>query len=103
MYRPLAGQLRLLLCDTQRKEDKSLLRAVFPNLKIPAIERIHWSQCSADDIKFQPTPEGTNRYSRMPIEFSVYKNGLAVADLLLQPNTTIDVECSGQVFLATVL
>ena len=37
MYRPLAGQLRLLLCDTQRKTDNSLLASVYPALEVSAL------------------------------------------------------------------
>ena len=47
MYRALAGQLRLLLCDTQRKndnskKDNSLLAAIYPKLEASAFEAI-WS------------------------------------------------------------
>ena len=82
MYRSLAGQLRLLLCDTQRKKDNSLLPAAFPGLEIPALRAIVWSETQAAGQKFLPSPSGTTRVSQMPIDVSVYKNGLVVADLL---------------------
>lgn len=87
MYRPLAGQLRLLLCDRQNGADKSLLATACPELKISALDSINWSHDEALGIKMAPTVEGTNRIANMPIEIYVYENGLAIADLLLKENT----------------
>jgi hypothetical protein len=82
MYRPLAGQLRLLLCDTQRKADNSLIRRAYPNLKISAIAKIEWSAEESGGVRIQKTEAATNRIALMPFEVSSYENGLVIADLL---------------------
>jgi hypothetical protein len=91
MYRALAGQLRLLLCDTQRKVDRSLLAAVFPKLEVSAIEPISWSRDEAGGIRMAQTEAGTNRIAQMPLEISVYSNDLVVADLLLQADALVPI------------
>lgn len=83
MYRPLAGQLRLLLCDTQRKADNSLLAAIYPRLEVSAVAPIGWSREEAGGVRMIQTGAGTNRIGQMPLDISVFANGLAVADLLL--------------------
>lgn len=82
MYRALAGQLRLLLCDSHRGNDNSLLAAVYPKLEVSKFEPINWSSSEAGVISMSQ-PGGTNRIAQMPLEISLYSNGLAIADLLL--------------------
>lgn len=83
MYRALAGQLRLLLCDTQRKKDNSLIAALYPKLEVSTFEAINWSSSEAGAVRISQSADGTNRIAQMPLEISIYPNGLAVADLLL--------------------
>lgn len=91
MYRALAGQLRLLLCDTHRKVDNSLLAAVYPNLVVSGIEPVSWSRDEAGGMRMMPTAAGTNRIAQMPIEMVAYANGLVVADLLLQKESFVSI------------
>lgn len=83
MYRALAGQLRLMLCDTKRNQDNSLIRAVYPKLEVSALRTIDWSETEAGGLRVHQPIDGTTRLSQMPFEISIYSNGLAVADLLL--------------------
>lgn len=92
MYRPLAGQLRLLLCDKQRGVDNSLLTAVYPKLAVSSIEPIAWSRDEAGGVRMTRTDAGTNRIAQMPLEIAVYSNGLAVADILLTPDVLVPIK-----------
>lgn len=83
MYRALAGQLRLLLCDTRQRSDNSLLAAIYPKLEVSGFEPIEWSSSGAGVVAMSQPAGSTNRIAQMPLEISVYSNGLAVADLLL--------------------
>ena len=84
MYRPIAGQLRILLCDKP-----PLLSRVFPDLKLGALRLIEWlepSRVSLFDgtnaqlaVKHPPNQEF--RLARMPFLITTYSNGLQVADL----------------------
>ena len=97
MYRALAGQLRLLLCDTQRNKDNSLLAAVYPKLEVSAFSEITWSKNEAGSVRLLETAAGTNRIAQMPLEISVFPNGLAVADLELNNSNLLPIaEWSGQ-------
>lgn len=84
MYRALAGQLRLMLCDTQRKRDNSIITLAYPNLEVSALQGIDWSDSQAGELRLQQIAEGTTRMSQMPFEITIYVNGLAVADLILR-------------------
>lgn len=83
MYRALAGQLRLLLCDTRQKKDNSLLAATYPKLEVSGFETIKWSSSEAGVVRMTQSAAGTNQIAQMPLEISLYPTGLAVADLLL--------------------
>jgi hypothetical protein len=83
MYRPLAGQLRLLLCDTQRKKDNSLFAAVYPKLEVSPLQAIVWSSSEAGGIEMRQMDGGTNRIAQMPLEITVFANGLSIANLLI--------------------
>lgn len=86
MYRPLAGQLRILLCDRP-----PLLSRVFPDLAIGALRPIEWLEPDQaalfDDnparMGIQHPPGQEFRVARMPFLITSYKNGLQVADLEL--------------------
>ena len=82
MYRALAGQLRLMLCDIQKNRDNSLIRATYPKLEVSALRAIDWSDTEAGGLRLQQPVDGTTRVSQMPFEISIFQNGLAVADLL---------------------
>ena len=83
MYRALAGQLRLLLCDIHRGKDNSLLSAAFPNLRISALCAMDWSPESAGLLELRQGENGDMRIATMPFDISLFSNGLAVADLLM--------------------
>jgi hypothetical protein len=84
MYRPLAGQLRILLCDKP-----PLLSRVFPDLAIGALRPIEWLEPDQavlfDDnparLGIQHPPDQEFRLARMPFLITSYDNGLQVADL----------------------
>lgn len=90
MYRALAGQLRLMLCDTLRRTDNSLIRRAYPNLEVSAIAQMGWSPEGAGFVRMQGGA-GTNRIAQMPIEVSSYPDGLAVADVMLEKNRLIPI------------
>lgn len=91
MYRPLAGQLRLLLCDANRGADNSLLAAVYPRLEVSSIEPISWSRDEAGGIRMAQNEAGTNRIAQMPLQIDEYANGLVVADLLVQKDELLPI------------
>lgn len=81
MYRPLAGQLRILLCDKYRQKDNSLLANVFPELYINPLKQILWVNHKNSFIELtQPTIDKTE-IAEMSFEISLYFNGLVVADM----------------------
>ncbi len=88
MYRPLAGQLRILLCDRP-----PLLTRVFPTLAIGALRAIEWlepDQVTLFDnnparVGVQHPPDQELRLARMPFLITAYENGLQVADLQVAP------------------
>src|SRR5574341_73429 len=90
MYRPLAGQLRILLCDRP-----PLLTRVFPDLAISALRAIEWSepdQAALFDNNparpgIQHPPDQEFRLARMPFLITAYENGLQVADLEFVPGS----------------
>ncbi len=88
MYRPLAGQLRILLSDKQ-----PLLTRVFPTLKIGSVRKIEWSTLDETELfegsdtrlKVQH-PQGQEfKLATMPFHITKYSNGLQSADLVLEP------------------
>jgi hypothetical protein len=89
MYRPLAGQLRILLCD-----QTPLLSRVFPSLKIGTLRPIVWLDPPAATLMDGSNarlviehPAGQEyRLAGMPFLVTEYDNGLQVADLLFDPN-----------------
>lgn len=89
MYRALAVQLRLLLCDRRQRKDNSLLLAVYPKLEISALESINWSPTSSGYLHINQTRTGTNRVAQMPFEITQFVNGLAIANLQLSDSKLI--------------
>jgi len=83
MHRALASQLRILLCDTYRKKDNSLLVAVYPKLEVSGLKSIDWSSHESGYFEIRQPEGGKNRISQMPFEITQYANRLAVADLQL--------------------
>ena len=91
MYKPLAGQLRILLCDSNRRKDNSLLPRIYPALKISGLAPINWSTHRAGPIAMRQPDNGTARIAMMPFEIIRYRNGLVVANLLCNKNNLLDV------------
>lgn len=91
MYRALASQLRLLLCDTSRKKDNSLLVSVYPKLEVSGLESINWSKHSSGYLHISQTGAGTNRVAQMPFEITQFYTGLSTADLLLEKSKLIPI------------
>lgn len=91
MYRALAGQIRLLLCDTQRHRDISLLPAVYPRLEVSALEPMGWSATRAGGVQLIGPQDSTNRIAQMPIEVVQYANGLVIANLLLKQDALLPI------------
>ncbi|TFW23902.1 hypothetical protein E4L96_06395 [Massilia arenosa] len=96
MYRPLAGQLRLLLCDTQRMADNSLIRRAYPNLKVSAIAQIEWSAEKSGEVHLDKTEAAINRIAQMPFEISAYENGLVIADVLVDKERMLPIQEWGE-------
>ena len=92
MYGPLAGQLRILLCDTD-----PLLSRVFPGLALSPLRPVQWDDPSdAPLFDGDPTrlavghaPGQEYRLARMPFLITKYANGLQVADLQLDPGAQL--------------
>jgi hypothetical protein len=91
MYRALAGQLRIMLCDTQGKRENSLFALAFPNLEVNAIEPILWSKDEIGSVRMSQRADGTNRIAQMPIEITSFANGLVVADLIVSQSTLLPI------------
>jgi hypothetical protein len=91
MYKPLAGQLRILLCDSLRGKDNSLLPMVFPDLRIGSLTSIAWSDHRNGLLALHQPPNGNARIARMPYEITRYRNGLVVSDLLCDNNRVLDI------------
>lgn len=87
MYRALAGQLRILLCNVHGQ--KPLLSRVFPDLQLNCLKPIEWLIPSDLEIfpgsdarlAVDPSPGEEFRLARMPFLMTVYPNGLQIADL----------------------
>lgn len=91
MYKPLAGQLRILLCDSTKKKDNSLLPRVYPNIQLSGLASINWSNNKSSFTALYQAPNGTARIASMPYEITQYSNGLAVADLLYNEEEMLDI------------
>jgi len=91
MYRSLASQLRILLCDTRYKKDNSLLVAVYPKLEVSGLESINWSSQNSGCLSINQTEAGTNRVAQMPFEITQFHNGLSIADLQLEKSKLIPI------------
>lgn len=91
MCRPLAGQLRILLCDTQHKKDNSLFTLTYPKLEVSSMMPISWSDSGSAHVELRQSINGNSRIAQMPFEVTVYSNGLAVADLQLVSSTLIPI------------
>lgn len=91
MYRPLAGQLRILFCDSTKKRDNSLLPRVYPNIKLSALTSIDWSNNESSFVALHQPADGTARIASMPYEITQYSSGLAVADLLCNKDVMLDI------------
>lgn len=91
MYRPLAGQLRILLCDSSKKNDNSLLPRVYPNIQLSGLASIDWLNKECSFAALHQPADGAARIASMPYEITQYTNGLAVADLLCNKEVILDI------------
>lgn len=89
MYKPLAAQLRLIFCDSNRKQDNSLITRVYPNLVVSRIKSIEWdkkAEINQTNIEIISPSNGEIFVSTMPFDIMQYCNGLAVANLIPCPS-----------------
>lgn len=92
MYRALASQLRILLCDTRYKRDNSLLVAVYPELEVSGLESMNWSPQSSGYMHINQADAGTNRVAQMPFEITQFHNGLSIANLQLSESNLVAID-----------
>lgn len=90
MYRPLAGQLRILFCD----KPLSLIERVFPAIEVLPLNKIEWLapnelvpfRDKSDHRIMVHHPTGQEyQLAKMPFVITEYSNGLQTADLELDP------------------
>lgn len=93
MYRPLSAQIRLLLCDSNRKKDNSLITRMFENIRFsPIIDAIYLEQGEfgedqnwANNVRVVSNdPAVKFKVEAMPFEITQFANGLEIADLLIE-------------------
>lgn len=92
MYRPMAGQLRILFCDSRLGKDNSLISHVFGSFKLNRVRPIEWVFPSAlssraDDLRhlqLSVPPDWDVRIAKMPFVIREYGNGLQVADIEME-------------------
>jgi hypothetical protein len=82
MYKPLAGQLRILFCDSNRKKDNSLLPKVFPNIQLNALEDINWDENESSSVQIIQDSSNSSRIATMPFELMQYTNGLVIPNFI---------------------
>lgn len=70
LYKPMASQLRILLCDTHGKKDHSLIGRLFPQIKLLAFHEIQ---------SLHPPNSPLGMYSN-PFEITSRSNGVIVAE-----------------------
>lgn len=101
MFKPIAGQLRILYCDTHRGKDNSLLNYIYPDLKLVAFQNYEFKKEHEDlKIKIAAYDANGNEHTEhglmiKPACYSVTKksNGLQLADLdLSNPPTYLLLE-----------
>ncbi len=92
MYRALAGQLRILLCDTQRRRDNSLLIQAYPKLEVSALASIAWSERDSGMVELRQPDGGEARVAEMPFEITQFANGLSIANLILAEGSLVAID-----------
>ena len=98
MFKPIAGQLRILYCDTNRKKENSLLHHLYPELKLRAFRNNEYSE-SQDYIRIIAYDKDGNEISNaMKIKEACYgsiedKDGIAYPDVdLAEPPIHLSLE-----------
>jgi len=89
MFRPLAGQLRILFCDTIGRKDNSLLGRIFPKFSLGSIKPIKWlnpeNLSQESDIISSlliKIPAGQDYIvAQEPFVITEFSNGLQIADI----------------------
>lgn len=85
----MAGQLRILFCDSRGKKDNSLLGRIFRSFRLSRVRPIEWVEPSSlpsrtDDlrnIRMDIPQDWDVRIAKMPFVIREYGSGLQVADL----------------------
>jgi|SRR3990172_2199517 len=89
MFKPIAGQLRILYCDTHRGKDNSLLNHIYPDLKLVAFQNYEFKK-EHEDLKIKILAYDANGNERtahsLVIKPACYvitqkSSGLQIADL----------------------
>ena len=88
IYKPLAGQLRIMLC---KGTGNRLLHRVYPKLILTRLKKMDWSKEKSEEIMMHD-PSGKALITRMPFEFTSYSNGLVVADLLFDKDKMLEIQ-----------
>lgn len=101
MFKPIAGQLRILYCDTNRGKDNALLNHIYPDLKLISFQNYELKK-EHDDLKIKVVAYDNNGYevtnhglSIQPGCYSITQksNGLQFADLdLSNPPTYLSLQ-----------
>lgn len=93
MYRPLSAQLRMLLCDTNRRKDNSLITRLFKSLQLTPLKEIIYREHGTfgEDVSWvnmiradSDNPDVSPKLALMPFEITVFSNGFEIGDLLLE-------------------
>lgn len=93
MYKPLAAQLRILLCDTQKKSNNSLLFRLYPELQLASLQPISWSKKAVHPVRLYQQKNGATNIAAMPFKLTQYVNGLAVADFYHSSKVMLNIPC----------
>ena len=86
-YRPLATELRKLLCDTNRGKDTSLLSRVRPRLKLKRLLHTDMMTGERTDPDMPPAPSMDNCVMLSQLDLSMDGTGLCIAKLQFQRKT----------------
>lgn len=86
MFKPIAGQLRILFCDTNRNEDNSLLKHLYPDLRLIAFRKSEYSTEHAQIKVVAYDEKGNVVPNAMKIKEACYsivkdKSGIAYPDI----------------------
>lgn len=83
MFKPIAGQLRILYCDKNRRKDNSLLSHIYPDLKLIAFKKYELKKEYPDfPVKIEGRYKKENHMLRLEgYVITKMVSGLQIADL----------------------